>query len=164
MHGQRNDPLALHWDGRQWQRVPVPGVEGRSAQLLDIAVLSSGDAWAAGYSSGGGIPTRQPFAVHWDGHAWTIGKVPESPGQITQLACDGKNLWGVGYAPGVPYMTALKGTSWQEIPGPPGPPGATRTSLHGGTSLSDGNLLVVGTSSMPDDSSRPLAAVLRSDP
>ena len=160
--GQRSDPLALHWDGRQWQRVPVPGVEGRSIQLSDIAVLSNGDAWAAGYKSSGGIRTRQPFAVRWDGQAWTIGEVAEGPGQITQLVSDGKKLWGLGYAaPRAAYVAALEGTSWQVIPGPPEQP-ETRTGLHGGTILADGNLLAVGASSLPDYSSRPFAAVLTS--
>jgi hypothetical protein len=165
VHGQRSDPLALHWDGHEWQRVPVPGVEGGSIQLSDIAVLGNGDAWAAGYKrDSGGIRTRQPFAVHWDGQAWTTGEVPEGPGQITQLASDGRKLWGLGYAaPRVAYVAALEGTSWQVIPGPPEPPEA-HTALHGGTILSDGNLLAVGARSMPDDSSRPFAAVLTSRP
>lgn len=164
VHGQRSDPLALHWDGQHWQRVPVPGVEGRSIQLSDIAVLGNRDTWAAGYTwDSGGIRTRQPFAVRWDGQAWATGEVPGGPGQITQLASDGKKLWGLGYAvPVAPYVAALEGTSWQVIPGPPGPPEATRTALHGGTILSDGNLLAVGASSMPDHSSRPFAAVLTS--
>ena len=164
VHGQRSDPLALHWDGQQWQRVPVPGAEGKSIQLSDIAVLGNGDAWAAGYSwDRGGIRTRQPFAVRWDGQAWTTGEVPDSLGQITQLASDGKRLWGLGYtAPVAPYVAALDGTSWQVIPGPPRPPEATRTALHGATILSDGSLLAVGASSMPDDSSRPFTAVLTS--
>ena len=165
VHGQRSDPLALHFDGQEWQRVPVPGVEGRSVQLSDVAVLGNGDAWAAGYKwDSGGIRTRQPFAVRWDGQAWTTGEVPDGPGQITKLASDGKKLWGLGYAapPVVPYVAALEGTSWQVIPGPPGPPEATYTALHGGAMLSGGNLLAVGASSMPDDSHRPFAAVLTS--
>jgi hypothetical protein len=162
VHGQRSDPLALHFDGQEWQRVPVPGVEGSSIQLSDIAVLGNGDTWAAGYTWGsGGICTRQPFAVHWDGQAGATGEVPDGPGQITQLASDGKKLWGLGYAaPGAAYVAALEGTSWQVIPGPPGPPEATHTALHAGTILADGNLLAVGASSMPDDFSRPFAAVL----
>src|SRR5262249_36889125 len=74
-------------------------------------------------------------------------------------------LWGLGYAvPVAPYVAALQGTSWQVIPGPPGPPEATRTAVHGGTILSDGNLLAVGASSIPDHSSRPFAAVLPHHP
>ena len=163
VHGERNDPLALHFDGQEWQHVPVPGPEGRSIQLSDIAVLGNGDAWAAGYKwDSGGIRTRQPFAVHWNGQAWAAGEVPEGPGQITQLASDGKKLWGLGYAaPTAPYVAALEGTSWQVIPGPPELPEA-HTALHGGTILSDGSLLAVGASSMPDNSTRPFAAVLSS--
>jgi hypothetical protein len=163
--GLRDAPLALHWDGREWQRVPVPGVEGRSVHLRDVAVLDGGDAWAAGYTSSGGIRTRQPYTVHWDGRTWTCGGIPQGLGQISQLASDGTHLWGVGYTPsGASYVAALKGTSWREIPGPPGPPEAARTVLHGGAVLPDGRLLAVGASSMPDDSHRPLAAVLASHP
>jgi hypothetical protein len=166
VHEPRGGALALHWDGQEWQRVPVPGVEGRSVQLSDIAVLRNGDTWAAGYSQDSGRgSTRQPYAVQWYGQAWIPGEIPDGPGQITQLASDGKQLWGLGYAPpGVTYLAALEGTSWQVIPGPPGPPEATHTFLHGGTILADGNLLTVGGSSMPDDSSRPLAAVLTTRP
>ncbi len=166
VHGARGEALALHWDGQEWLRVPVPGVEGRSIHLSDIAVLESGDTWAAGHSQDSGdISTRQPFTVHWDGQAWSIGEIPEGPGQITQLATDGRQVWGLGYAPiGVPYVTTLEASSWHLVPGPAGPPNATRTSLHGGAILSDGSLLAVGASTMPHDSTRPLVAVLTGYP
>lgn len=162
IHGPRGDGLALHWDGQEWQRAPVPGVEGRSIELSDIAVLENGDTWAAGYSQdSGNIRTRKPVTVHWDGQAWSRSEIPDEPGQITQLASDGWQLWGLGYAPsGAPYVTKLEGASWRVIPGPSGSPGAIRSSLHGGTILSNGDFLVVGASSMADNSSRPLAAVL----
>jgi hypothetical protein len=162
----QGEALALHWDGQQWERVPVPGVVGRSIHLFDIAVLDNGDTWAAGYSQdSANIRTRQPFTAHWDGWAWSPGEIPEGPGQITQLATDGRQIWGLGYTPdGVPYVTTLQATSWHLVPGPAGPPDATRTSLHGGAILADGSLLAVGASLMPHNSTRPLAAVLANCP
>ena len=161
IHGPQGEGLALHWDGQEWQRLPAPRVEGRSVELSDIAVLDNGDAWAGGYSQvNGASATRRPVTVHWDGQAWSPGDIPGSPGQITQLASDGRQLEGLGYAPsGVAYVAVLDGTSWQVIPGPTGPPGASRILLHSGAVLSDGNLVAVGGSSMPDNSSRPLAAI-----
>jgi hypothetical protein len=166
VHEVQGEALALHWDGQEWERVPVPGVVGRSIHLFDIAVLQNGDTWAAGYSQdSGNIRTRQPFTVHWDGRAWSPGEIPEGPGQITQLATDGKQVWGLGYTPaGLPYVTILQATSWHLVPGPAGPPDATRTFLHGGAILADGSLLAIGASSMPHNSTRPLAAVLANCP
>lgn len=160
--GPRNDPLALHWDGREWQRVPVPGVAGRSVHLSDVVALGSGDAWAAGHSQDGrDIRTRKPFAVHWDGRAWARSEIPDGLGQISRLAGNARRVWGLGYTPSAePYVAVLEGASWQVVPGPPGPPGATGVFLHGGAILPGGSLLAVGSSSMPDDSSQPLAAVL----
>jgi hypothetical protein len=77
-----------------------------------------------------------PLTAHWDGQEWSPGKIPDGPGQITQLVTGGKRVWGLGYAPaGVPYVATLVGESWQQA-GPAGPLEATRTSLHGGAVLS----------------------------
>jgi hypothetical protein len=166
VHGRQGEGLTLHWDGQQWQHMPMPGIEGRTIHLSDVAVLDSGGTWAAGYSQdSGNIRTRQPFMAHWDGREWSPGEIPSDPGQITQLVTGSSRVWGLGYAPaGVPYVATLEGSSWELAPGPAGPPDAIRNSLHGGAVLSDGSLLAVGASSMPDDSPRPLAAVLPGHP
>jgi hypothetical protein len=164
VHEAQGEALTLHWDGQGWQRVAVPGAEGRSADLSDVAVLTDGQAWAAGYTQkSGDIRTRRPFTVRWDGQEWSPGEVPDGYGQITKLATDGRQLWGLGYVPaGKPYAATLQAASWHQVAGPAGPPGARRTSLHSGTILPDGSLLAVGASSMPDGSAWPLAAVLTS--
>jgi hypothetical protein len=163
IHRAQGEPLALHWDGQGWERVPVPGAAGRPVNLADVAVRGSADVWAAGYSqAGGNIGTRRLFTAHWDGRAWSAGRIAGDPGQLTQLATDGTQLWGVGYAPpGVPLAARLEGRAWKLLPGPPGSPRAQRTSLHGARVLAGGSLLAVGASSMPDGSSQPLAATLR---
>jgi hypothetical protein len=166
VHGTPGEALALHWDGQEWQRVPMPAIEGRFIHLSDVAVLGSGDTWAVGYSEDhGDMQARQPFTAHWDGHEWSPGEIPNGSGEIMQLVTGGGRIWGLGDAlDGVPYVATLEGPSWQLVPGPAGPPEATRTSLHGGAVLSDGSLLAVGASSTPNDSPRPLAAVLTSHP
>ncbi len=162
IHEAQGEGLALHWDGQGWERVPVPGAAGRLVHLADVAVLDSGDVWAAGYSQiSGDIRSRQLFTAHWDGRVWSPAAVAGNSGQLTQLTADGGQLWGVGYAPpGIPLAARLEGGAWQLLAGPTGPPGAAHTSLHGATVLADGSLLAVGASSVPDGPSQPLAAVL----
>ncbi len=50
---------ALHWDGRSWQRTPLPGGAG---MIGHVSVISANDVWAAGDAF-----------LHWDGSAWSIG-------------------------------------------------------------------------------------------
>ncbi len=45
-------PEALHWDGSNWNVVPVPGGT-QSTLLLGIAAVSSTDVWAVGESASG---------------------------------------------------------------------------------------------------------------
>jgi hypothetical protein len=45
--GQAQRPLLAHWDGRRWKQLQSPA---RSGGLLDFAVLSPSDIWAAGGS------------------------------------------------------------------------------------------------------------------
>lgn len=44
----RNQPLALHWDGKQWAQTLTPLIAGASAQLQSVAAISTYDVWAVG--------------------------------------------------------------------------------------------------------------------
>ncbi|MFM7718772.1 MAG: hypothetical protein ACKO8G_04670, partial [Actinomycetota bacterium] len=66
-------PVAFRWDGSDWQDIPVPvASETETTGLHDVAALrdgawsSGGDAWAVGSTR-----ASTPFAVSWDGNAWT---------------------------------------------------------------------------------------------
>lgn len=162
--GQPGHAVALHWDGQDWQQLPVPAPESETAKLCDVAALASNDVWAAGYRTapGGGVRTRRPFAVHWDGSAWSAGEVPAGPGQIWQLVQDHASIWGVGYAPdSTPIVARMHGFAWQFLPGPAAPGGTKHSSLYGGAILPDGHLLVVGATSASPDTAQPFAAVRR---
>lgn len=62
--------LILHWDGRQWNRVPGPS----HLDLLQVAAVSAGEAWAQG------IDPDQPHLasqlLRWDGSDWNYLGVP----------------------------------------------------------------------------------------
>jgi hypothetical protein len=163
-HGQHGRSVALHWDGRHWQQTPVPAPGSGTAKLCDVAALASNDVWAAGYRTapGGGVSTRQPLAVHWDGSTWSPGEMPARPGQIWQLVQDHARIWGIGYAPdSTPIVARMTSSAWQFLPGPAAPGGTRHSSLHGGAILPDGNLLVVGATSTSPDTAQPFAAVRR---
>ena len=162
--GQPGHAVALHWDGLDWRQVPVPAPVSGTVKLCDVAALAANDVWAAGYRTApeDGVRTRQPFAVHWDGSAWSPGELPAGPGQIWQLVKDGVSIWGIGYAPdSTPLVARMSGSAWQFLPGPAPPPGAGHGSLHGGAILPDGGLLVVGATSTSPDAVQPFAAICR---
>lgn len=73
--------VALHWDGQHWQQRPVPTPDRQDAQLSDVVALASDDVWAAGHRSAvnAGGRARLPFAVHWDGTAWSLIHAPHEP-------------------------------------------------------------------------------------
>jgi hypothetical protein len=159
--GQPGQGVALHWDGHHWEHLPVPAPEGGTVKLCDVAALASNDVWAAGYqmAPGGGARSRQPFAAHWDGGVWSPGEVPTGPGQIWQLVKDDASIWGIGYAPdSTPIVAKMNQAAWQSLPGPPRPPGAQHSSLHGGAILPGGGLLVVGATSASPGTTQPFAA------
>jgi len=56
--GQRG--LVLHWDGKGWQQVLLPG-SSSSAWLYGVDAISSDDVWVTGVG----------HILHWDGVLWT---------------------------------------------------------------------------------------------
>jgi hypothetical protein len=58
----------LRWDGKIWQKVPLPG-PGMDLSVNAIAGNSSHDIWAVGTYSG----IKGPALVwHWDGTLWSV--------------------------------------------------------------------------------------------
>jgi hypothetical protein len=98
-HGPDRDAgLALHWNGRSWSRVAIPGV-GVASALLGVATRSASDAWAVGgYTSSFEDPTPRPLVLHWDGAAWTRQSSPTGTGTT---------LTGIATVPG--SFTGLRG-------------------------------------------------------
>src|SRR6266480_146122 len=64
-------PLAEHWDGLSWSRVEIPGIGPTvSGRFADVAVVSSGDIWLAGYVTKG--KRSSGVLLHWNGGSWTF--------------------------------------------------------------------------------------------
>lgn len=154
--------IALHWDGKGWGQVPVPIPESGTVGLQDVLALASNDVLASGYRTppGGGIRTREPIVVHWDGAVWSVDVLPGGPGQVSQLVKGNVSLWGIGYGPGgTAYVVRSSGSAWEPVPGPRLLRSAL--ALHGGTVLAGDRLLVVGATSTSQVAARPFAAVLQ---
>jgi hypothetical protein len=160
VHDPVGPAVALHWDGSVWRFVQVPMPGDGTATLSDVVALAGDDVWAAGHWRPEAGPGRLPFAVHWDGSTWSLGVLPGGRGQIGELVATAGGVVGVGQAGAGGCVVEFDGTGWRAVPGPPVPEGAERCSLHGGTLLPDGRLLVVGAGAAGSNSARPYAAVL----
>jgi hypothetical protein len=95
----RHRTLVLHWDGEAWSEVPSPDPGAEGSQLMDVAAVLPGEAWAVGSSTVAFPLLGETLALRWDGSTWT--RVP-SPNPSTVGV--GSNLQSVDVAP--------DGTAW----------------------------------------------------
>jgi hypothetical protein len=100
-NGAVRQTLILHWNGRGWARVPSPNSGGPTDfnELLGVAALSAGTAWAVGTR----ITSNGDFTVvlAWNGKTWQRQPSP-TPGRAdAQLlgvgATSATNVWAVGF-------------------------------------------------------------------
>ena len=91
--------LILRRVGNSWAQVPSPNPTGTN-DLQDIAQISSGNAWAAGYVHNG--TAYRTLLLHWNGTAWKRVKSPNTGDASTDnmlfgIAARGAgNIWAVG--------------------------------------------------------------------
>ncbi|MGC5015045.1 hypothetical protein ACLQ2R_30140 [Streptosporangium sp. DT93] len=74
-------PLALHWNGRRWERPTIPSWRG---ELQSVTAFGPDDVWFAGLDRDG------PGAIsvlHWDGRSWTT-EVPPPGGEGQQAVIE----------------------------------------------------------------------------
>jgi hypothetical protein len=102
--------LALHWNGKNWAKVPVPNpagtTPGQANAIGSIRCPAPSDCWAVGAQgtiSGSAFSVRNEL-LHWNGKKWGTGQVP-SPGattkgrfsELTSLSCtSAANCWAAG--------------------------------------------------------------------
>jgi hypothetical protein len=94
--------LALHWDGRRWRHVISPNGGPYWNAFSDIAVFSSRDAWAVGFSQDILNPlVYDTLTAHWDGENWVKVQSPNVPDMsgnqlvgVRAIATD--DVWAVG--------------------------------------------------------------------
>jgi hypothetical protein len=97
-----------------------------------VAAASARDAWAVGFRDAGNV--YRSLVEHWDGHRWTVVRLPQLGGlgdglNAVDAAASGV-VWAVGGSarargPSQPLVLRLVGRSWSAIPAP--------ASLHSAT-------------------------------
>ena len=88
-------PLAERWDGRAWQRVPLPWAKP-GMKLDKVVALSPSDVWVASTGFFGQVTSI--FVEHWDGTSWTSIRAPFGPHAPIAgfTATTGGAAWAVG--------------------------------------------------------------------
>jgi len=122
------DPLALHWDGRQWTVVPTPQAPLPQSRFHGVSGTASNDVWAVGntYDPSYTVP-GQTLIEHWDGAQWTLVPSPNPGGVVNELravaAVSASDAWAVGFCASDFYGSSTlilhwDGTSWTQVPSP----------------------------------------------
>ncbi|MFL5734227.1 MAG: hypothetical protein ACJ78Q_13645, partial [Chloroflexia bacterium] len=138
-------PLAMRWDGGQWNLVPV-SINGMG-ELTGVKVLAPNDVWVAG---GGGVDfSFQPLMMHWNGSVFNNVQVPNTSDSFASLsglvAYSTNDVWAVGTVDSFPDRDPLvlhwNGSSVEKASAPVPDGGG---GLNGATLLPNGDVVVVG--------------------
>lgn len=131
--GSATDPLSgklrgkvMQYSAGAWTAAILPELT-QPWELLDIAVTSNGEVWAAGYSSDEEALTRTGVLLHYDGATWQSEALPSVSGDW-RLESLSMPETGTGWVCGTDHigkcgvMLCLKEGSWQEeaLPAPAG--------------------------------------------
>jgi len=110
----KSGAVMQRWTGGKWQTASaLPG--SGPHELEDVAVLSSGNAWAVGSGPAGA------GSVHWDGSMWRVVPTAQTQsiahGDLTGVAAAGPHdVWAVGTTltdrVNSPLIEHWDGTSW----------------------------------------------------
>lgn len=121
-------PLAMHWNGSQWQSVTVPSPSTGSFEPLNaVTAITSNDVWAVGSDSG----ANTSLIEHFNGRVWQVVTAPTAVngGALTGIAAAGSgDVWAVGAGPGTvrqggggcgvaggPVIEHFDGTRWSAM-------------------------------------------------
>lgn len=155
---ESSQALAVQWNGTSWTLLPTPGGStfNLPPALFGVSCLSSSDCMAVG--QGGGSNGGAPFAVHWDGSAWTELSTPGTGAWAGVSCVSGGNCVAVGASPNVvgeqPLAAEWDGGTWQSLNAAnPGP----TDFLYGISCTSGVNCLAVGSYGAPAGASLALA-------
>ena len=110
-----NTPLALHWDGRSWQVVPLPLNE--LSRLFGIEGTSSTDLWAvgdAGCSDYTYCIQVGSLVLHWDGTRWNRMSDTPAGSMRAIVSINPGSIWTGGDL-GIPWLEHYTG-GWTEAP------------------------------------------------
>ena len=152
-------PLALHWDGTGWSRVPVPQPDPdprNDAELRGIAAVGANpnDIWAVGNYFA--WPNQGSLIEHWDGVQWSLAYTDTARSRLRGVAAISSNdVWAVGEVPDENgrASTLIKhwdGTQWSTVPSP-NPGTGTGNHLTSVAAISANDVWAVGYSEITQD-------------
>jgi hypothetical protein len=106
-------PLAIHWDGTSWTRVPMPRSGLGNDFLRSVSASGPDDVWAGGYTSTGSSDVG--LLERWNGTQWSIRSAPPSQFVYGLSALSPRNVWAVVH-PGasVAVVAHWDGANWNE--------------------------------------------------
>ncbi len=141
--------LILHWDGTSWTRVPGPNPQFLNESLTAVGGVAANDVWAVGgIAMAVNQPPRLPWALHWNGTAWTEVPIPTGPnpggtgrgGLRGVAALAAGNVWTVGRSrAGTALVEHWDGTAWTVTTTP-----TVSAGLDGVAAVSPTNIWAVG--------------------
>lgn len=117
---QTNVALADHWNGSTWSvvRLPAPR-QAHSTELPAISCSGVASCWAVGDYESVTTSKLLPYAVHWNGSAWSVVLLPHPAGAFVTtpvaVSCSGAaSCWAVGTAgsPAAPLLERWNGQVW----------------------------------------------------
>ena len=153
--GLSADTLAEHWDGTRWRVVPTPNPGRYGDSLSGVTVAGPDDVWATGDTGTNRFDTA-PLSEHWDGHAWSVVKIPAESftSALRSLTSAGpSDVWAAGwYDVQTPTGTVTftlaehwNGHFWA-LNFPPSPTGDD--TLNGITAVSANDMWAVGSTAL----------------
>ena len=156
-----SQPLAVHWNGRSWTRVPTPALK-IGGYFNAVADSSASSVWAVGLAGPGrGIIASEQLIEHWNGRHWTVQHFPALPGggQFSGVAAlSASDAWAVGNVGWQTLAEHWNGAKWSRWASPDPLPGVGTSALSAITMITADNAWAVGNVGLPDGSSRTLTA------
>ena len=149
--GDRERPLAIHWNGSRWEVVAVPG----RGELNDVAAIAANDVWAVGTTTSTAANSK-PLILHWGGLRWSI----VSPAKATSTQLEGVaiaaqgDIWAVGGTmrpdSWVAHIEHWNGQRWRRVSSAQGQP-----SINALTAISARDIWAVGGNLDDPEGTRP---------
>jgi hypothetical protein len=141
-------PLTEHWNGTSWTQVFGVQPSPSDNQLLAVSAFSSTDVWAVGEWSGtgSGATSRNSFAEHWNGSAWSLVTTPNLGAGADNLIfgvapLEAGHAVGVGLGNYVANSTRRQGAAWDLLAA-----GGSTVQFESGPGVGDNSLLNVARS------------------
>lgn len=118
--------MMVRWDGSDWSQYDLTEIvdSEQFSSITSIDVISSDDAWAAGYDYDLSRQVTIPLILHWDGNEWSNIAVPmfEHTAELRAITARSPNdVFAAGtqtYGDGYPHALILHwdGTEWSVVP------------------------------------------------